>query len=102
MNITVFAKKATSKEGKNYSIYLGRLINKITGEEINVRLKFREDCGQPKADSCPMNIIVAKDDANLVEKAYTVDAETRISRTLWISKWEQGEAYVDHSLDDYD
>lgn len=102
MNITVYAKKATSKEGKNYSIYLGRLINKVTGEEVNVRLKFREDCGQPKADSCPMNIIVSKDDANLVEKAYTVDAETRISRTLWISRWEQGEAYVDHSLDDYD
>lgn len=104
MIITVFAKSATSKEGKKYIIYLGRLTNKATGEEVNVRVKFREDCGQPRADACPMTIIVPKEAANLVTSTYTVEdkGEERTSRTLWIAKWSEGEPYVDHSLDEYD
>lgn len=104
MQITVFAKSATSKEGKKYNIYLGRLINKNTGEEVNVRIKFRESCGQPKADACPMNILVNKEDANMVTSKYVVEdtGEERTTRTLWISGWSEGPAYVDHSLDDYD
>ena len=104
MQLTIFAKKGTSKEGKNFIIYLGRLVNRNTGEEVNVRVKFREDCGQPKGDLCPMNIIVNKEDANMVTSTYVVEdtGEERTRRTLWVSKWYEGPAYVDHSLDDYD
>lgn len=104
MQITIFAKKGTSKEGKNFIIYLGRLVNKNTGEEVNVRVKFREDAGQPKAERCPMNILVEKADANMVTSTYVVEdtGEERTRRTLWVSKWDEGPAYVDHSLDEYD
>lgn len=104
MQLTIFAKQGTSKEGKKFSIYLGRLVNRNTGEEVNVRVKFREDCGQPKAERCPMNIIVDKADANMVTSNYVVEetGEERTRRTLWVSKWSEGPAYVDHSLDDYD
>lgn len=104
MQLSIFAKQSTSKEGKKYYIYLGRLVNKNTGEEVNVRVKFREDCGQPKVEKCPMNILVDKADANLITSTYTVEdtGEQRTRRTLWVSKWSEGAPYVDHSLDEYD
>jgi len=104
MQLTIFAKRGQSKDGKNFNIYLGRLVNKNTGEEVNVRVKFREDAGQPKPERCPMNIVVDKNDANLVTSTYTVEdtGEQRTRRTLWVSKWSEGAPYVDHSLDEYD
>jgi hypothetical protein len=51
-----------------------------------------------------MNILVNKEDANMVTSTYVVEetGEERTRRTLWVSKWSEGPAYVDHSLDDYD
>lgn len=102
MIITVFSKSATSKEGKKYSIYLGRLVNKTTGEEVPVRIKFRESCGTPKDFPCV--IVVDKQNANMVRTSYVVEetGEERVSRVLWVSRWSDGGTYVDHSLDDYE
>lgn len=103
MKVTVFAKKGTSREGKKFDRYIGRISRK-NGDEITVAVKFREDAGTPKAADCPMNIIVAKEDANLAAREYVREdtGEVATSYTLWVSKWTPGEAYVDHSLDDFE
>lgn len=101
MKITVFAKKGKSREGKTFNKFVGRL-HKTDGTEIPVQIKFREECGEPKAIDCPMNVIVEKSDANLTSRDYVREdnGETGTAYTLWISKWVQGEPYVDTSLDD--
>lgn len=106
MLLNVFAKKRTSKDGKVFYNYLSSLTKK-DGVQETVQLKFREDCGQPKGDSCPRVIEVKKEDANLVKKLITVESEDGEEkeieeRKLWISAWEDKGAYVDHSLDDYE
>lgn len=103
MNITVFGKKKTTKEGKNFTAYVAQL-NKLDGSTITAAVKFREECGQPKLEECPCNIIVEKHNANLAKRTYTRDdtGEDAISYTLWVSKWERSkEKYVDHSLDEF-
>lgn len=103
MNLTVFAKSKTTKEGKPFNTYFSKLTKK-DGTEVSVELKFREECGAPK--NFPCNIIVDKQDANLVEKeiTYEKDGEEKeaLQRRMWISKWTDGEPYVDHSLDDFE
>lgn len=103
MIITVFAKRRQTNEGKVFFNYLSTLHNK-NGESIPVQLKFRESAGSPRPEECPCNIVVNKEDANLTTREYIDDstAETRVARTVWITKWKMGEQYVDHSLDDFD
>lgn len=103
MQITIFAKRRQTKEGKTFFNYLSTLTNH-DGVDIPVQVKFREGCGQPKAELCPMNIVFDKADANLTTREYTNPdtAEIRKARVLWVSKWTQGEEYVDHSLDNFD
>lgn len=106
MELTIFAKKRKTKDGKDFTSYFTKLTKK-SGEEITTSVKFREDCGAPKREQCPMNIIVDKGNANFVEKGVTyTDAEgvekDAIDRTLWIAFWEEGTPYVDKSLDDFD
>lgn len=102
MELTVFAKNRTTKEGKAFQTYFSKLTKK-DGTESVVELKFRDDCGAPK--NFPCNIIVEKQGCNLAEKpvTYEKDGEERdaIQRRLWISAWKDGAPYVDHSLDDY-
>lgn len=104
MEITVFAKKRTSSDGKPFTSYLARLIKK-TGEAITCKVKFREECGQPKAEECPLNITFDKRDANIDSKVYQKEdtGEDAISYTLWVSAWKRSEnVYEDHSLDDFE
>ena len=105
MNVTVFGKKKTTKEGKNFTAYVAQL-NKVDGSTITASVKFREECGQPKLEECPINIIVEKEDANLAERNYVKDERTgeeATAYTLRISKWKRSpEAYVDHSLDEFE
>lgn len=103
MQITIFAKRRQTKEGKTFYNYLASLTNK-EGNEIPCQVKFRDGAGQPKPELCPMNIIFDKKSANFSTKEYTdpTTAEVRKSNVLWVSKWEQGSDYVDHSLDDFD
>lgn len=104
MELTIFAKKRTSKEGKSFYTYLTKLTEK-TGEEVTVQVKFREDCGQPKGEKCPCNIVCDKSDLNYTEKINKYideDSQTEkeaTSRILWVSNWSEGSEYVDTSMD---
>lgn len=101
--ITIFAKRRISKEDKPFTTYL-TTIPKKDGTEQTMQVKFRQECGNPRAEYCPMNIIVDKDSVNISVKHYT-NPDTGItttSHTLWVSAWQQGSEYVDHSTDDYD
>ena len=102
MQITIFAKKRNTKEGKVFFTYLTKLTKK-DGSEITSTVKFRDECGNPKPDKCPMNLIVEKTDCNFSSKASTDEetGEIRTSNTLWINNWKEGEPYVDHSMDDF-
>lgn len=100
--ITIFSKRKTSKEGKQYYIYTAR-IPKKDGSQVSTRVKFREECGHPDPEKCPVNIEFEKVNANMVVESYdTDDGETKVAHTLWISAWKSGSEYVDTSLDDFD
>ena len=105
MELTIFGKKRTSKDGRDFATYFAKL-KKKTGEVITTSVKFREECGAPSLKDCPMNIVVDKSKANFVEKGITYEKEGMecegIDRTLWISEWTEGAPYVDTSLDDFD
>lgn len=103
MIIAVFAKRRQTKEGKVFYNYLATL-KKKDGTDFPVRLFFREDCGAPKADRCPMNIEVAKSDMNMTKREYIREdtGEVGISFQVWVSKWSEGPEYVDHSMDEFE
>lgn len=105
MEITLFAKRRTTKDGKTFFQYLTTM-TKRDGTTETVRVAFRDADGEnkpPKADSCPRNIVFDKDNANMATNKYTDPntGELRDRKTLWLTKWEQGSEYVDHSMDDY-
>ena len=105
MEITIFAKKKKSLEGKEFKVYSTKLVNKATGEETFFNVKFRESCGTPK--NCPCTIEAAKEDCNISEDRYEVindeTGETMVNTTkvLWVTNWSNEQKYVDHSTDEY-
>ena len=103
MNVTVFAKKRQTKEGKTFYVYIGTL-KKKDGTEESVTVKFREDCGQPDPKKCPVNIVFDKANANLSNRDFIREdtGEVINIKTLWINSWQEGGPYVDHSLDDFE
>lgn len=105
MEITIFAKKRTNKEGKTFYQYLTTLTKK-DGTTETMRVSFRDVEGnaQPKPDSCPRNIVFDRSEANIATSKYT-DSETgeiKQRKTLWVTAWKPGSEYIDHSLDDYE
>lgn len=105
MKIAIFAKKKTKNDEKKtiFYIFLTQLTNKTTGETFPVRVKFRDEAGKPDPNKTPMFIEFDKSDANMISERYTTDeGETRETKTLWIAKWRNAGAYVDHSLDDFE
>lgn len=105
MQITVFAKKRTSREGKPFTVYVSRMTKK-DGSEVSVSVKFKDECGSPKPEDCPLNIVFEQRDGNLSAREYTVHdedgvVETKRAFTLWLSNWREGEPYEDHSLDEF-
>lgn len=103
MKVTVFAKKRKTEEGRAFTSYVAKL-EKKDGTELSVGVKFREECGAPKAESCPMIIEIPKEKANLSPRSYTdpKTGEVKTSYDLWVSEWkESAEKYVDHSLDEF-
>lgn len=102
MELTVFAKKRTTKDGKRFYTYLTQLTRKEDGEHVSVQMKFPEELA-PKVDDCPINIIVEKDKANLVTKNVKTENGEIVSRTLWVKEYTVNEnPFVDTSLDDYE
>lgn len=100
--LTIFAKKRTTHEGKPFHTYLTRL-TRLDGTQVTVQVKFRQSCNPPKPEQCPMNIIAGLNDMSLASKTITDEYTGEIieSRTLWISAYERGTEYVDKSLDGY-
>lgn len=105
MEISLFAKKRTTKEGKTFYQYLTTLTKK-DGTTQTVRVAFRDIEGNamPKPESCPRNIRFDKEHGNLATTRYTDNetGEIKERKTLWITAWEDGAPYVDTSLDEYD
>lgn len=102
MELTVFAKKRTTTEGKRFYTYLTQLTRIEDGEPVTVQAKFPEGLA-PKADDCPLNIIVDKEKANLAIKEIETENGEITSRTLWIKEYRISEIpYEDTSLDDYE
>lgn len=102
MELTIFAKRRTTNEGKTFYSYLSTLKRKDGTEQL-VSVKFRDEAGSPKPEKCPMNILVDKTAANLATRDYVRESTGEVvkSYTLWVSKWKEGAAYVDKSLDDF-
>lgn len=105
MEITIFAKQRQTKDGKTFYQFLTTLAKK-DGTTETMRVAFRQVDGNstPKAESCPRNIKFPRESANVATTSYTDTAtgELKQRKTLWITQWEPGSEYVDHSLDDYD
>lgn len=102
MEIAIFAKRCTGENTKFYR-YLTTLTKK-DGTKQTMAVKFRDECGQPKPEKCPMNIIVDKKNANIATKQFEREdtGEIGTGYTLWVSAWKEGSPFVDTSLDEYD
>lgn len=102
MKATIYSKQRKTKDGRQFYTFLTRLVKK-DGEVITCAVKFRDDAGMPDPKRCPMNIVFDKKDANFaVKKVELANGEPAENKTLWISKWAEGEPYVDTSMDDFD
>lgn len=103
MEITIYAKKRNAADGKTFYSYLSTLIRK-DGTKQTVSVKFRDEAGNPKPEKCPMNIKFDRCCANMATKEYIREdnGEVATSFTLWVSAWEPGAPFVDHSLDDFE
>jgi len=110
MEITIFAKKRMTREGKPFYSFLSTLKRK-DGTDLVCTVKFRDEAGSmPKPEQCPMNILVDKTKANLATRKFDrqvtdpetgeITTEQGQSYTLWVSSWLPGGPYEDHSLDD--
>lgn len=102
MEITIYAKKKQSRDGKTFYTYLSTLTRK-DGTQQTVQVKFRDEAGNPKPENCPMNIVIDKNDANLSSRDYVREdtGETVRAFTLWVTQYAPGSKFVDHSLDDF-
>lgn len=103
MEFAIFSKTKQTREGKKFVVYISRFTKK-SGEVVPVSVRFRESCGAPKPEECPMNIKVLKEHANMVTSDYVREdtGEVGTSYKLWVSAWEPGAPYVDKSLDDFE
>lgn len=103
MEITIYAKKRNTADGKTFYSYLSTL-NRKDGTKQTVSVKFREEAGNPKPELCPMNIKFDKVMGNMSTKEFIREdtGESAMSYTLWISAWEPGTPFVDHSLDEFE
>ena len=101
---TIYSKKKQTKDGsRSFYSYYGR-IKKKNGEELPVEVKFRDSCTKPDGPRCPMNIVIDKEGASLSKKDIVVEGtgERKMVYKLWITAWQQGSVYEDHSMDDID
>ena len=101
VQLTIFAKKRNTKEGREFTSYLTRLTRK-DGTSQTMSVKFKDGEG-PGLDACPMNIEVEREDINVSKKDYlNDDGETLVSYTLWVKAWSEGSPWIDASLDEFE
>ena len=112
MKLSIFAKKRQVEETdpktgatviRPFYTYLTTLVNKSNGELTPVQVKFRQACGAPDPQKCPCFITVDKSKANLSWETYVNDeGEELRAAKMWITEWQYGGEFVDHSLDEFD
>lgn len=95
MLINCFGKKRKAEDGHEFTSYFGTLVKK-DGTEVNVGIKFRQDCGNPKKVPCVIEF--EKKNGNLVQE---VTEDGAIYNTLWITEYNEHE-YIDTSLDEFE
>lgn len=103
MEITIFAKKRQTRDGKkSFYSYLTTLTKK-DGSPLTCAVKFAAPAENPDPLDCPINIIVEKGDCNMSIEPYTNDktGEVRESYRLWVKNYTPGTPYVDHSMDEF-
>lgn len=103
MEITIFAKKRQTQDGrKSFYTYLTTLTKK-DGSPVTCAVKFTGDAEQPDPLSCPQNIIVNTKDCNMSKEDYTdKNGEKHTAFRLWVKRYEPGSEYVDHSMDEFE
>ena len=102
MEITIYTKKKTTREGRPYHVFLSTLPRK-DGTEVIVEVKFRRDVQPPKPEDCPMNIEIDRAVASVSKRPYTAkDGTQAVAYTMWVGEWTRGSEYVDTSLDEFD
>ncbi len=102
MEISIFAKRRQTQDGRQFFQYLTTLPRR-DGTDETMRVCFR-DCDPPSPTTCPRNITIEKRTSNISVRRYTDPRteEIKSGKTLWLSAWGEGSEYVDHSMDDYD
>ena len=107
MKILLFAKKRKTHDGRDFTAYVAKL-EKKDGTEITTSVKFREECGSPKASECPCYIEVEKKKCNFNVNEYEIvdddsgEVKKVTSNTLWITDWKaSSEKWVDKSMDEF-
>lgn len=105
MNITVFRKMITPKNGnKPFAKYVTTITDK-NGNTYYCEVKFRTGGSLP--NDFPCNMEIDKTRANLTSKnvSYTDkdgNDKTTTRNTLWVSEIKVITPYIDHSLDNFD
>ena len=103
MEITIFAKKRQTRDGKKYFFSYLTTLKKKDGSPCTCAVKFASPAENPDPLLCPMNIVIEKNDVNMVIEPYTNERtdEVKDSYRLWIKNYKPGSPYVDHSMDDF-
>lgn len=103
MEICIYAKKRQTRDGKKSFFSYLTTLKKSDGSPCTCAVKFAQPAGDPDPLECPMNIIIRKEDCNMVTENYTDNktGEVKPSFRLWIKDYKPGSPYVDHSMDEF-
>lgn len=105
MEITLYAKRRTTADGKKSFFSFLTTLTKKDGTPLTCSVRFTgNDNSEPDPDECPMNIIIEKGDCNLSSEKYTDNktGEVRDSFRLWVKKWSPGSPWRDTSMDEFE
>lgn len=114
MKINVFKKERTTRDGRKFDTYIGRLVKK-DGEVLTVQVKFKNNVKLPK--EFPIGMEIEKANANLSSRKYdsfttiynkdngeiiNTDKVEKLSYTFWVSAIKSTFPFIDNSLDDFE
>lgn len=103
MEITIYAKKRTTRDGKKTFFSYLTTLKKKDGSPCTCAVKFAQPAENPDPEDCPLNILVERKDCNMSVEPYTNERTGQIQNSyrLWIKNYTIGTPYVDHSMDDF-
>lgn len=103
MEITIYAKKRTTRDGKKTFFSYLTTLKKKDGSPCTCAVKFAQPAENPDPLDCPINILVDRKDCNMSVEPYTNERTGQIQNSyrLWIKNYTVGSPYVDHSMDDF-